>query len=248
MKTHLSALSELSHPATVASVDIGRGNAKSWHQRCTCASVPTLSASHMSRCHRKRVPGVTISRIAVRRSRGSVPASIASYALSGHASRSGRWPPARRPYEHQRTSRRALTWHKSGRRDHRELFAPPAPGIRWDSAASHSRSANRMPRRCLLGNGLRRLLSDDSQVARERPDAGHGHPDGTSLRGPGYIDCDLRLTCFLLTLSWHPAPRSRSHAAAAEPAAIGPGCVLGHLAPATSREHLAGAVAGQQRA
>jgi hypothetical protein len=41
----------------------------------------------MSRCHRKMVPGVTISRIAARRSIGSVPASRASNARSGHVSR-----------------------------------------------------------------------------------------------------------------------------------------------------------------
>jgi hypothetical protein len=38
----------------------------------------------MPRCHRKIVPGVTISRIAARRCGGSVPASSASHARSGH--------------------------------------------------------------------------------------------------------------------------------------------------------------------
>ena len=38
----------------------------------------------MSRCQRKIVPGVTISRIAARRSAGTVPASSASHARSGH--------------------------------------------------------------------------------------------------------------------------------------------------------------------
>ena len=41
----------------------------------------------MSRCHRKMVPGVTISRIAARRPVGSVPASRASNARSGHVKR-----------------------------------------------------------------------------------------------------------------------------------------------------------------
>ena len=41
----------------------------------------------MSRCQRKTVPGVTMSRIAARRSIGSVPASSASHARSGHVSR-----------------------------------------------------------------------------------------------------------------------------------------------------------------
>jgi hypothetical protein len=43
----------------------------------------------MSRCHRRIVPGVTMSRIAVRRSTGTVPASSASHARSGHVSRVG---------------------------------------------------------------------------------------------------------------------------------------------------------------
>jgi len=41
----------------------------------------------MLRSHRKMVPGVTMSRIAARRSIGSVPASGASHARSGHVSR-----------------------------------------------------------------------------------------------------------------------------------------------------------------
>ena len=41
----------------------------------------------MSRCQRKTVPGVTRSRIAARQSIGSVPASSASHARSGHVSR-----------------------------------------------------------------------------------------------------------------------------------------------------------------
>jgi hypothetical protein len=41
----------------------------------------------MSRCQRKIVPGVTISRIAARRSAGTVPASSASHARSGHVRR-----------------------------------------------------------------------------------------------------------------------------------------------------------------
>jgi hypothetical protein len=41
----------------------------------------------MSRCQRKIVPGVTISRIAARRSVGTVPASSASHARSGHVKR-----------------------------------------------------------------------------------------------------------------------------------------------------------------
>jgi hypothetical protein len=41
----------------------------------------------MSRCHRKIVPGVTISRITARRSIGSVPASSARRARSGHVKR-----------------------------------------------------------------------------------------------------------------------------------------------------------------
>jgi hypothetical protein len=41
----------------------------------------------MSRRHRKMVPGVTISRVAARRSIGSVPASRASNARSGHVKR-----------------------------------------------------------------------------------------------------------------------------------------------------------------
>ena len=41
----------------------------------------------MSRCQRKIVPGVTISRIAARRSAGTVPASSASHARSGHVKR-----------------------------------------------------------------------------------------------------------------------------------------------------------------
>ena len=41
----------------------------------------------MSRCHRKMVPGVTISRVAARRSIGSVPASRASNARSGQVKR-----------------------------------------------------------------------------------------------------------------------------------------------------------------
>jgi hypothetical protein len=38
----------------------------------------------MSRCHRKIVAGVTISRVAANRPAGSVPASRASLARSGH--------------------------------------------------------------------------------------------------------------------------------------------------------------------
>ena len=41
----------------------------------------------MSRCQRKIVPGVTISRIAAKRSAGTVPASSASHARSGHVKR-----------------------------------------------------------------------------------------------------------------------------------------------------------------
>jgi hypothetical protein len=41
----------------------------------------------MSRCQRKMVPGVTISRNAARRSAGTVPASSASNARSGHVNR-----------------------------------------------------------------------------------------------------------------------------------------------------------------
>jgi len=41
----------------------------------------------MSRCQRKIVPGVTISRIAASRSVGTVPASSASHARSGHVKR-----------------------------------------------------------------------------------------------------------------------------------------------------------------
>jgi hypothetical protein len=41
----------------------------------------------MSGCQRKIVPGVTISRIAARRSAGTVPASSASHARSGHVRR-----------------------------------------------------------------------------------------------------------------------------------------------------------------
>ncbi len=41
----------------------------------------------MSRCQRKIVPGVTISRTAARRSAGTVPASSASHARSGHVNR-----------------------------------------------------------------------------------------------------------------------------------------------------------------
>jgi hypothetical protein len=40
----------------------------------------------MPRCQRKIVAGVTMSRIAARRSIGSVPASRASQARSGHIS------------------------------------------------------------------------------------------------------------------------------------------------------------------
>jgi len=41
----------------------------------------------MSRCHRKIVPGVMISRIAAKRPTGSVPASRVSHARSGHVNR-----------------------------------------------------------------------------------------------------------------------------------------------------------------
>jgi hypothetical protein len=41
----------------------------------------------MSWCQRKIVPGVTISRIAARRSVGVDPASSASHARSGHVKR-----------------------------------------------------------------------------------------------------------------------------------------------------------------
>ena len=41
----------------------------------------------MSRCQRKIVPGVMISRIAAGRSAGTVPASSASHARSGHVKR-----------------------------------------------------------------------------------------------------------------------------------------------------------------
>ena len=41
----------------------------------------------MPRCHRKIVAGVTISRIVVKRPTGSVPASNASHARSGHVNR-----------------------------------------------------------------------------------------------------------------------------------------------------------------
>jgi hypothetical protein len=40
----------------------------------------------MSRCHRKMVPGVTMSRIAAKPSTGSVPATSASHARSGQVS------------------------------------------------------------------------------------------------------------------------------------------------------------------
>ena len=41
----------------------------------------------MSRCHHKIVPGVMISRIAARCSAGTVAASSASHARSGHVKR-----------------------------------------------------------------------------------------------------------------------------------------------------------------
>ena len=43
----------------------------------------------MSRCQRKIVAGVTISRNPAKRSAGSVPASNASHARSGHVNREG---------------------------------------------------------------------------------------------------------------------------------------------------------------
>ena len=72
----------------------------------------------MSRCHRKTVPGVTISRIAARRSIGSVPASRASNARSGHVSRArapGRSRPATASW--WRSMRISASFHHASRRD-----------------------------------------------------------------------------------------------------------------------------------
>ena len=48
---------------------------------------PEVRRRTMPRCHRKIVAGVTISRIVVKRPAGSVPASRASHARSGHVNR-----------------------------------------------------------------------------------------------------------------------------------------------------------------
>jgi len=72
----------------------------------------------MSRCHRKMVPGVTISRIAARWSIGSVPASRASNARSGHVSRArapGRSRPATASW--WRSMRISASFHHASRRD-----------------------------------------------------------------------------------------------------------------------------------
>ena len=72
----------------------------------------------MSRCHRKMVPGVTISRIAARRSIGSVPASRARNARSGHVSRArapGRSRPATASW--WRSMRISASFHHASRRD-----------------------------------------------------------------------------------------------------------------------------------
>src|SRR5690242_3380783 len=72
----------------------------------------------MSRCHRKMVPGVTISRIAARRSIGSVPASRASKARSGHVSRAralGLSRPATASW--WRSMRISASFHHASRRD-----------------------------------------------------------------------------------------------------------------------------------
>jgi len=52
---------------------------------CRAGGCRAGCAAAMSRCQRKIVPGVTISRIAARRSAGTVPASSASHARSGPA-------------------------------------------------------------------------------------------------------------------------------------------------------------------
>jgi hypothetical protein len=72
----------------------------------------------MSRCHPKMVPGVTISRIAARRSIGSVPASRASNARSGHVSRA-RAPVRSRPATASwwRSMRISASFHHASRRD-----------------------------------------------------------------------------------------------------------------------------------
>ena len=72
----------------------------------------------MSRCHGKMVPGVTISRIAARRSIGTVPASRVSNARSGHVSRArapGRSRPATASW--WRSMRISASFHHVSRRD-----------------------------------------------------------------------------------------------------------------------------------
>ena len=72
----------------------------------------------MSRCQRKIVPGVTISRIAARRSIGTVPASSASHARSGHVNRA-RAPGLSRPATASRcrSIKISASLHHNSRRD-----------------------------------------------------------------------------------------------------------------------------------
>jgi hypothetical protein len=137
----------------------------------------------MSRCHRKMVPGVTISRIAARRSIGSVPASRASNARSGHVSRArapGRSRPATASW--WRSVRISASFHHASRRDKpssdtaretiRKISFKPA-----SRRSSHLQSGQDRPGACrTLDRALQGLC-----------------PGGTGFRHPQVPPCGARV-------------------------------------------------------
>jgi hypothetical protein len=83
----------------------------------------------MPRCQRKIVPGVTISRIAARRSAGTVPARSASHARPGHVQ--------------TRMSARPLTLsHSELMAQHKDLGVLPPPLPPQQAQQRHSTADN----------------------------------------------------------------------------------------------------------
>ncbi len=142
----------------------------------------------MSRCHRKMVPGVTISRIAARRSIGSVPASRASNARSGHVSRArtlGRSRPATASW--WRSMRISASFHHASRRDKpssdtaretiRKISFKPT-----SRRSSHLRSGQDRPGACRT---LHRALPVFAQVAQVVGTLRPAGPDSAPRRPAG---------------------------------------------------------------
>jgi hypothetical protein len=135
----------------------------------------------ISRCHRKMVAGVTISRIAARRSIGSVPASRASNARSGHVSRArapGRSRPATASW--WRSMRISASFHHASRRDKpssdtaretiRKISFKPT-----SRRSSHLRSGQDRPgARRTLDRALQGLCPGGTGFRHPQAEEGHG--------------------------------------------------------------------------